>query len=100
MVTHPGPVPLSVGYATSDIRYMWQGEQPIQIDRSVQLPQFDVKGHKTEDIVATTSTGERPVSADRPRPVRPRLQPDTAPLHAQIRKNVHVDQARERHTVC
>ncbi|XP_043245690.1 gamma-aminobutyric acid receptor subunit beta-like isoform X1 [Amphibalanus amphitrite] len=47
----------SFGYATSDIRYMWLGDAPIQIDRSVQLPQFDVKGHKTEDIVATTSTG-------------------------------------------
>ena len=48
----------SVGYATSDIRYIWRGNEPIKIDNNVKLPQFVVMGHKTHTQLFTTSTGK------------------------------------------
>lgn len=47
----------SFGYATADITYIWKGSNPVKIDKTVQLPQFVVKGHKIDDQLFVTSTG-------------------------------------------
>ena len=37
----------SFGYTMSDLKYAWdQGDTSVKMDSGVQLPQFNVLGHK------------------------------------------------------